>query len=239
MVLALSNEPASKVEPYAERYDLPFPVASGSKAGGKLGAMVGQRGIPHSYLLDPEGRLVWHGHPNSLTKKHLKAAMAGADRAGPNAVLSWRGEIDGAPPKALEAAAGGELADAFKWIEKAAGSEGAGALEECLTAHVADLCTQIDAAVGRGDFGQSLPALESLAKELKRHPLGEAILERQREIKNDETIQNEIEAAEALDRALELVANRGIKKAKKSLQSVVKRFPSTHAAKRARRLMGE
>ncbi|MDP6741423.1 MAG: hypothetical protein QF404_15540, partial [Planctomycetota bacterium] len=66
-----------------------------------------------------------------------------------------------------------------------------------------------------------------------------AILERHREIENDETIQNEIEAAEALDKALELVANRGIKKAKKSLQSVVKRFPSTHAAKRARKLIGE
>ncbi len=238
MVLALSNEPASKVEPYVQQWDLPFPVASGSKAGGKLGAMVGATGIPHSYLLDPDGRLVWHGHPMSLTSKHLKSAMAGADRAGPNTVLSWRGEIDGAPPKALEAAASGDLADAFKWIEKAAGSEGAVALEECLTAHVADLCKQIDVAVGRGDFGQSLPALESLAKELKRHPLGEAILERHREIEDDETIQNEIEAAEALDKALELVANRGIKKAKKSLESVVKRFPSTRAAKRARKLIG-
>ncbi|HIF39566.1 MAG TPA: hypothetical protein EYQ74_00535 [Planctomycetes bacterium] len=239
MVLALSNEPASKVEPYVEQYNLPFPVASGSTAGGKLGAMVGQKGIPHSYLLDPEGRLVWHGHPNSLTKKHLKLAMAGADRVGPKAVLSWRGEIDGAPPKALEAAADGELAQAFKLIEKEAGSEGAGALDESLSAHVADLRKQIDLAVGRGDFGQSLAALESLAKDLKRHPLGEAILERQREIEEDETIQNEIEAAEALDKALELVANRGIKKAKKSLQSVVKRFPSTHAAKRARGLIGE
>jgi hypothetical protein len=238
MVLALSNEPASKVVPYVEQYDLPFPVASGSKAGGKLGAMVGQKGIPHSYLLNPEGRLVWHGHPGALTNKHIKAALVGADRAGPNAVLSWRGEIDGAPPKALEAAAGGELADAFKLIEKAAGSAGAGALEECLTAHVADLRKQIDAAIGRGDFGQSLAALESLAKELKRHPLGESILERQREIKNDEAIQNEIEAAEALGRALQLVSNRGIKKAKKSLESVVKRFPSTHAAKRAQGLIG-
>ena len=239
MVLALSNEPASKVAPYVEQYNLPFPVASGSTTGGKLGKMVGARGIPHSYLLDPKGRMVWHGHPASLTKKHLKAAMAGADRMGPNAVLSWRGAIEGAPEKALLAAASGELAEAFNLIDKAAGSAGASALEECLEAHVADLCKQIDAAVGRADFGQSLPALECLAKELRRHPLGEAVQERLGQIENDEALQHEIEAAEAFERALIIVSKRGVKKARKSLQSVVKRFPSTQAAKRARGLLGE
>ena len=53
-----------------------------------------------------------------------------------------------------------------------------------------------------------------------------------------QNIEHNKDIAEALDKALELVANRGIKKAKKSLESVVKRFPSTRAAKRARKLIG-
>jgi len=238
VVLAVSSESADLVEPYVAKYDIPFPVANGSSVGGKLGKMVGARGIPHSYLLDTEGRLVWHGHPSSLTKKQLKTAMAKAERAGPNSTLGWRGDVPGAPAKAIAAAANGEIGDAFKLIDKAQGSAGAKALEGYLEAHIVDLRGQIDAAIGRGDFSQSLPALEVLAKQLKRHPLGDELAQRQKEIASDEVIQNEIEAADALARSLDIVSKRGVKKAKKSLQSVVKRFPGTHAAKRAQGLIG-
>ena len=111
-MLALSNEPLSKVEPYAERYGLPFAVGAGSGTGQALGRMVGARGIPHSYLIDPKGNLVWHGHPSRLTNKAIQAALRGATKVGEKGVLAWHGEVEGAPEAPLELAAeGGHLRD--------------------------------------------------------------------------------------------------------------------------------
>jgi hypothetical protein len=125
VVLAVSNEGLEKVAPYSEAYGLPFAVGAGSGTGGALGKMVGARGIPHSYLIDPQGNLAWHGHPSALTAKKIGSVLRGATKPGENGVLAWRGEVEGAPAEALECAAEGDLAKAFKAL---ANDESAGAV---------------------------------------------------------------------------------------------------------------
>ena len=63
-VLALSDEEQSAVEPYVDQMDLPFLVASGSSSGDAYGVT----GIPHTFLIDAQGTLVWEGSPGDLSK---------------------------------------------------------------------------------------------------------------------------------------------------------------------------
>ncbi len=238
MVLAVSNESQDLVAPYVKKFGIPFAVGSGSKTGSALGKLVGARGIPHSYLINPVGRMVWHGHPSSLKSSHIEAALKGAKRPGPNDVLAWRGEVNGASAKALKAAAAGDLGAAFKWVEKGATPEGAMDLRHILNAHVDDLRRQIDRAIERRDLLVSLPALELLAKQMKKEACFGEITARLKEIEQDEQIQHELKAAEALERALAVVAKRGLNKARNNLASVAERYAGTRAGERAQAMLG-
>lgn len=62
----LTNEPKEKVEPFAKELSMVYPVGGGSNTGREYGV----RGIPHAFIVDPAGTVVWEGHP-----------MAGLDKA--------------------------------------------------------------------------------------------------------------------------------------------------------------
>ena len=236
VVLAVSDEGLDKVAPYAAAYGLTFPVGAGSGTGRALGKLVGARGIPHSYLIDPSGELVWHGHPSSLTDKVVSSALRGADKLGEKGVLAWRGEVEGAPAEALECAAEGDLAKAYRAL---GGDESPGAkdLRTRLDGHVALLTQQVESAFERRDVRQALEVLDVLADELGAHPSGPALAARLKEARKDKAIQAELDAHTALDRALELGRKRGMKKARKSLERLVDNYPGTKAAERASMLL--
>ncbi len=198
--------------------------------------MVGARGIPHTYLIDPKGKLIWDGHPSELTKKRLQAALKGARKPAKKSIFAWTGEVEGAPEEALELAATGELAKALARLDGDE-SPGAAQLREELNAHIADLIRQVKAGMERGDTTRALGVLRELSDELARRPEGQAIAKQLSNFEKDAAIQNELAAEKALDKALEVARKRGIKKATKSLQRVVDKFPGTHAAKRAAKLI--
>lgn len=238
VVLAVSNEELESVEPYVESFALPFPVAAGSRTGGLLGQMVGQRGIPHSYLVDPEGDLVWHGHPSELTSGVLREALAGASAPGPKDALAWRGEVEGAPDEVLELAARGELAEALETLEESGATDGgAAALKEALDAHVADLRAQVQKAFDQRKVRTALTNLEVLVDEFERTDLGDELEEWLERMEDDESIQRELEAVELLDRALLIGRKRGEDKAKRHFERVVEKFPGTRAAERAQKIL--
>ena len=232
VVMAISNEPLAKVAPYAEAYGLSFPVAAGSKTGSQLGAMVGQNGIPHSYLIDAEGNLAWHGHPTELTGKRIESLLRGVGTPGKKDELAWRGSVDGAPAAALELAAEGELAKALK-LCSAEETAGAADLHKTLLGHVTELRGQVDAALARRDVRLGLRGLELLTKELEGEPIGEELATRLKEVEKDETVQNELSALDALERAFEIADKRGRKKAIKSFERIAEQYPQTRAAERA------
>lgn len=238
VVLALSNEPLAKVQPYAERYGLPFAVGAGSGTGQALGRMVGARGIPHSYLIDPKGNLAWHGHPSRVTNKTIQAALRGATKVGEKGVLAWHGEVEGAPEAALTLAAEGELSKALRALA-ADESAGASALREQLEEHVALLGRQVEAGFARRDVARSFEVLELLVDETRGLPVGEPLAARLKEVRKDDALQAELDAGTALERALELGRKRGMKKARKSLERIVEKYPGTRAAERANQLIRE
>jgi hypothetical protein len=99
-IIAISDEPAGKVQPYVEKNQLPFAIGYGSKSNKAYGV----RGIPHAVLIDPNGNVAWDGHP----------ADKGLDERIDQLVASAKGAA--APGKANPAnrALGDALAAALK-----------------------------------------------------------------------------------------------------------------------------
>ncbi len=60
VLVALSDEPKTKVWPYISKHKLPYIV--GGDARSTLEAF-GIKGFPTMFLLDPEGKVAWVGHP--------------------------------------------------------------------------------------------------------------------------------------------------------------------------------
>jgi len=59
VVLALSDEGASTVEPFVEANGMTYPTGAGSGSG--RGFKVA--GIPAGFLIDHTGTILWSGHP--------------------------------------------------------------------------------------------------------------------------------------------------------------------------------
>ena len=73
MVLAVSDEAPDVVRPYLEKDGYTVRTSAGSRAGDAYGV----RGIPDSFLIGPDGKIVWQGSPFSLTDAQIEEALKG------------------------------------------------------------------------------------------------------------------------------------------------------------------
>ena len=71
VVIGLSNEDESKVRTYVSQNGIPYPIGIGSMSGGAYGV----RGIPASFLIDPEGKIAWSGHPAGGLAQAIEQAL--------------------------------------------------------------------------------------------------------------------------------------------------------------------
>ena len=59
VIVSLTDEPRQEVEPFAKELAMTYAIGGGSKSG----ATYGVQGIPHAFIIDPSGAIVWEGHP--------------------------------------------------------------------------------------------------------------------------------------------------------------------------------
>jgi len=111
VILALSDESASTVEPFIAANGMTYPVASGS--GSKRLFQVS--GIPAAFLIDHTGTILWSGHPgNGGWTGLLDDALEKAEQAKPG----WDpGERPDFLKKAVSLAQDGALGKAWKESE--------------------------------------------------------------------------------------------------------------------------
>lgn len=62
VLLALSYEPSEKVGKFVRENKIPYIVGSGAEATKKA---YGIRGYPTMFIVDPDGKVAWSGHPSS------------------------------------------------------------------------------------------------------------------------------------------------------------------------------
>lgn len=235
--MAVSDEDAKLVSDYVDSMGITLPVAAGSPASGAYGV----RGIPHSVLIDPQGKVAWSGSPYELSKGTVKDALKGAKKRSTSFLaVPIDKEPEGrlaAPAKAMTGGNPGKALTALRAIADDAKSTeaektDAAALIAAIEAHAKLLSDQGEAFVGARDVLKALTVFEALAKEFPG-PIGDGAKKRVEAIRKDEKLSNELAAAEALARAQEQAKKLGTTKAKGKFQEVVDKFKGTRAAERA------
>jgi len=61
VIKSISNEAVGTVETFVDAREFTYPI--GTDTQGRTANAVGVTGIPHGYLINPEGVVVWEGHP--------------------------------------------------------------------------------------------------------------------------------------------------------------------------------
>jgi hypothetical protein len=233
----VSDEDAKLVSEYVDSMGISLPVGAGSTASKAYGV----NGIPHSVLIDPQGKVAWSGHPSSLSSGTVKEALKGAKKRTASFLsVVLEKEPAGrlaAHAKTMAAGQPGKALAGLRTIvddPKALGPEKteAGEMIAAIEAHAKMLNDQAEAFVAARDVLTAVTVFEAIGKEFSG-PIGDAAKQRVAAIKKDEKLSNEIAGAEALARAQEQAAKLGTTKAKAKFQDVVDKYKGTRAAERA------
>jgi thiol-disulfide isomerase/thioredoxin len=80
-IIGISKESADVVEPFvkkmAEKMEYTVALDSEGQAGKAYMTAFNVTGIPHAFIIDKQGNLVWHGHPMAQMDQVLEQVVAG------------------------------------------------------------------------------------------------------------------------------------------------------------------
>jgi len=130
--------------------------------GKQLGEDTGQRGYPHAALFNPQGEIVWTGHPSSLRSSTIKEHLKGASKY---VTFGWGEKYK----KVAKAIFENEFAKALAETDKL-GAKGNERATEVRASIEAMLTTKIEAmndALEKGDYYAANSTALSLKGNLK------------------------------------------------------------------------
>jgi len=209
---------ADKKVKYAYAYD----------KGGKLATKLGVTGIPHAFLINAQGKIVWDGHPSELDDKVIQNAIDGALPAPLFDLPPAAGAVKTALQKHDYAAA---LAEAGKLSE----ADGGSGLKQVVQGMVTGRVQTMHAALKEGDFLTAQDSATALKKELAGLPEAGEPDKVLAEIKANKDA-DKLMGAQKKVRAIadqKLGKRAEFEKALADLAKIQKDFPSTFVAKEA------
>jgi len=241
VVLGLSDETDDKVEPFIGEYNIECIVGGGSNSAGKYGV----KGIPHTFVIGPDGNLAWEGNPVDLREDLLKNLLKGA-RKPTGGILGVRmlADVDPRVAKAKALAADGKLNEALKdlaAIESDPKSTeqqkaDAQAVREAVEMHAESLSAAAEKAFKSADVEKGVALLEALSKELGATPLGSKAKSRIQAVRADPKLVAELDASKAFSKLQEQVKTLSTSKLRSKYEDFAKRYPGTKAGERAKLL---
>ncbi len=209
---------ADKKVKYAYAYD----------KGGKLAGKLGVSGIPHAFLINAQGKIVWEGHPSELEDKVIESALTGALPTPLFELPPIAGAVKTALQKHNYAVA---LTEAGKLSE----ADGGSGLKQVVQGIVSGRVGSMNAALKEGDFLTALDSATALKKELEGLPEAPEADKALAEIKANKDAEK-LMAAQKKVRAIadqKLGKRAEFDKALADLKKIEKDFPSTFVAKEA------
>ena len=73
MVVGVTDEPNAVIRKF--RKEVPMDYAVATDTGGRLNEKMGVSGIPHAFLVNKSGEIVWEGHPGKLTDQDIEKIL--------------------------------------------------------------------------------------------------------------------------------------------------------------------
>jgi hypothetical protein len=209
---------ADKKVKYAYAYD----------KGGKLASKLGVSGIPHAFLINAQGKIVWDGGPSELTDKVIQNAIEGALPTPLFDLPPVASAVKNALQKHDYKTA---LAEAGKLSE----ADGGSGLKQVVQGIVTGRVQAMNAALKEGDFLTAQDSATGLKKELEGLPEATEPDKVLAEIKANKDADKVIGAQKKV-RAIadqRLGKKAEFEKALADLKKIEKDFPSTFVAKEA------
>ncbi len=196
-------------------------------------------GIPHSWLVNPRGVVVWEGHPAELKdaqiEEHIKGASLTPQFALPKDLKSAERELNAA-----------RYAEGIKSLEthlkkpRSPETETAAksALEQ-VNSYGESKLKAVDDLAKEKDYGNAAEILRSLEKSFKGHAVGEKAKSRLAGWKKDEKIKLELDAAVIVEQAETQIQAKQWKAAAGILLKVTKgkKYEGTRAREIAEKLL--
>lgn len=235
--MAISNEDAGKVGDFIVNHKITYPVGIAKKT-----EAYGSGGIPHAYLIAPDGKVVWDGHPGSVPTGQIEKLLRKtkdfyvrkvAPEVKPAAAAFSKGKLAEAE----------KLANALK--EKAGAGRESVVDAEYVVARVATMRTAWNHKVeSRAKAGLYLDVFDTLGKIQKHFPGTEeaqAAATKLAELKADPTVKLELKASKSLDKLVGQKAKAGksgkkLDAVRKKVEKFITKYEGTKAAARAEML---
>ncbi len=235
-IIGVTGESPSSTEPWIKKTGAKYPY--GYDKGSKLSRALGVSGIPHAFLVDPSGTVVWRGHPGNLTAETIEKHLDGALK---KPVWEWP-----APTKKLRAALrkgkfGKALdeADALSQSDDELLRQIADVVREMVRGKVKTLKNLQE----EGDYLAVVTRGAVLAKALKGYPEGEEAAAILAEVKKDPMAKKVIKAQKALGKieadAKKLRSAKKIKAAIHKVKKLTAKLADTHAERQGQALVAK
>ncbi len=230
VVIGVTDESESKAKPYIERNKMQYPVAFGGGA-----KEYKTRGIPHSWLVGPGGKIVWKGHPGGLNASIIEKHIEGA-RMGPKISL---------PPQLVKSEKYlkvGQFGKAYKDLEKQAGRAKDPAVEKAAREAMQKIAEFASVELSRvaqfkkeHKYSAGLQALQRGTVSFKGMTIAKEFEKELKAWKKDKSIQAEMAGGAMLDEAKDLVKRGQYEKAAKIYATLVKskKYAGSEAQKEA------
>lgn len=240
VVVALSREPLETVEPYIAQNGFTNVIVGVESTASSA---YGVSGIPQTFIVGADGKVVWEGHPASISKAVLKEALKGAKKPA-GGMLGVRTDfaVDARVAKAQKLANDGKLADALKDLgaidADAKSTEqqktDAKSIRDAIDRHLEKLTATAENLVKGREVSRALLVLETLSKDAAATDAGAKAKKRIEEIKADSKLMAEVEAAKQFERLKEQVKALATDKAKGKYDEFAKKYAGTKAGERAK-----
>jgi thiol-disulfide isomerase/thioredoxin len=225
VIVSCSDEPESTVEKFIPANGMNYGIALTNYAAYKVD------GIPHAFLIDPKGKIVWADHPSRLNEGTFDAALKGA--RPPGGLAEGLASVS----KLLASEQFGKAhAEAQRLLAGTALSAEARAQAEALCTDLATSCTElIDAGLAAAEKQEWYTAAAKLieAKKYAGLPRTEEALAKLTELQADPAAKREIQAGTKLAEAEALEESKDYDKAHKAYGAVKSSFDGTEAATEA------
>ncbi len=245
VMILVSSESRSTLEPYAKKHNITWPIAiEPTKEAGKA---YGVRGIPAGFLIAPSGKIVWEGHPakeelEEAIKKELPNVKKGGGSSENPAALELKEGICKSLKSAVKKAAKGDLAGALKIAKKLLDKDRASDQEkedaqyvvEQIEARAKEILKKAEDMLGKKMPYEARGLLLRTAKALRGTEYATEANEKIKEIDSDESLKEELKAGKIFAKGAGYEAKGKEKYARKYYQQVIKKYPESEYARRAK-----
>ena len=222
----MTGEGKKDTEPWIEQKHVKYAYAYDK--GGKLASKLGVSGIPHAFLINAQGKIVWDGHPGELSDDVIKGALAGSL---PSPLFDLPASANALKAALLKRSYSVALAEAAKVPAADGGGELPAVVQSIITGRVQTL----SASLKEGNFLDAQELASALKKELEGLPEAAEADKALAEIKANKEA-DKISAAQKKVRQIldgKLGKKAEFEKALGDLKKISKDFPGTYAAKEA------